>query len=73
MAKWSIPDLSKKIPTNLLGLSLLEKVYIPNLVTSPLAVNKAYAELIYNHTLSPHLSKVLCKWNEEHWDAPDST
>ncbi len=71
MAKWSIPDLLKKIPTNLLDLSLLEKAYIPNLVASPFTVNKAYAELIYNHTSSPHLLKVLRKWNEEHWDAPE--
>jgi hypothetical protein len=32
------------------GPSLLEGVYIPNLVTSPFIVNKAYAELIYNCT-----------------------
>jgi len=46
-------------------------VYIPNLVASPFAVNKAYAELIYNRTSSPRLSKVLRKWNEERWDAPE--
>ena len=51
--------------------SLLEGVYIPNLVASPFVVNKAYAELIYNRTSSPRLSKVLRKWGEEHWDAPE--
>src|SRR6266403_704905 len=70
MAKWSIPDLSKKIPANLLDPSLLEKVYIPNLVASLFTVNKAYAELIYNCTSSLHLLKVLHKWNEERWDTP---
>src|SRR6266571_8977096 len=33
-------DLSKKIPADLLDPSLLEDVYIPNLVASPFAVNK---------------------------------
>ena len=66
-----IPDLSKKIPANLLDPSLLEGVYIPNLVASPFAVNKAYAELIYNRTSSPRLSKVLRKWGEQRWDAPE--
>lgn len=64
-------DLSKKIPANLLDPSLLEAVYIPNLVASPFTVNKEYAELIYNRTSSPRLSKVLRKWDEEHWDAPE--
>ena len=61
-AKWVIPDLSKKIPANLLDPSLVEGIYIPNLVASPFVVNKAYAELIYNRTSSPRLSKVLRKW-----------
>jgi fatty acid synthase subunit alpha, fungi type len=51
--------------------SLLERVYIPNLVASPFTVNKAYAELIYNRTSLPRLSKVLRKWDEEHWGAPE--
>jgi malonyl CoA-acyl carrier protein transacylase len=51
--------------------SLLEAVYIPNLVASPFTVDKAYAELIYNRTSSPRLSKVLRKWDEERWDAPE--
>jgi hypothetical protein len=50
-----------------LDASLLEGVYIPNLVASPFVVNKAYAELIFNRTSSPHLSKVLRKWDEERW------
>ena len=63
-----MPDLSKKIPADLLGPSLLEGVYFPNLVASPLMVNKDYAELLYNRTSSPHLSKVLQKWDEGRWD-----
>jgi len=59
----SAPDLLKKTLTNLLDPSLLEGVYIPNLVISLFIVNKAYAKLIFNHTLSPRLSKVLFKWN----------
>ena len=54
-------DLSKKIPTNLLDPSLLEAVYIPNLVASPFTVNKADAVLIYNCRSLPHLLKVLRK------------
>ena len=42
----------KKIPANLLDLLLLKGIYIPNLVPSPFTVNKGYAELIYNCTLS---------------------
>lgn len=64
-------DLSKKIPAALLDPSLLERVYIPNLVAAPFTVNKTYAELIYNRTSSPRLSKVLRKWDEEHWGAPE--
>jgi hypothetical protein len=56
-----IPDLPKKIPSNLLNPALLEGVYISNLVASPFVVNKVYAELIYDHTSSPRLSKVLRK------------
>ena len=41
------------------------------MVASPFVVNKAYAELIFNRTSSPRLSKVLRKWNEERWDAPE--
>jgi fatty acid synthase subunit alpha, fungi type len=63
--------LSKEISFTLLDLSLLEGVYIPNLIASPFAINKAYAELIYNRTSSPRLSKVLRKWNKERWDAPE--
>jgi fatty acid synthase subunit alpha, fungi type len=55
---------------NLLDPSLLNGVYIPNLVASPFTVHKAYAELIYNRALSPRLSEVLRKWDEERWDAP---
>jgi len=51
--------------------ALLEGVDIPNLVALPFAVNKAYAELIYNRTSSPRLSKVLRKWDDQRWDAPE--
>jgi fatty acid synthase subunit beta len=51
--------------------SLLEGVYIPNLVASPFAVSKSYAELNYNRTPSPHLSKVLCKWDKGRCDASE--
>ena len=70
-AKWFVPDLSKKILANLLDPLLLEGVYIPNLVASPFIVNKAYAKLIYNRTSSSRLSKVLRKWDEERWNAPE--
>ncbi|KAH9973567.1 hypothetical protein BGW80DRAFT_245726 [Lactifluus volemus] len=40
--------LSENIPSTLLDPSLLQGVYILNLIASPFAVNKAYAELIYN-------------------------
>src|SRR6267142_610722 len=71
LSKWFAPDLSKKIPADLLDPALLEGVYIPNLVASPFTVSKGYAELIYNRTSSPRLSKVLRKWDEEGWDAPE--
>jgi Fatty acid synthase type I helical domain len=61
----------KKIPANLLDPLLLEGVSVPNLVALPFAVNEACAELIYNRTSSPRLSKVLRKWDEERWDAPE--
>ncbi|KAH9954799.1 hypothetical protein BC827DRAFT_1379315 [Russula dissimulans] len=62
--------LSKKIHADLLDPSLLNGVYIPDLVASPFTVHKAYAEPIYNRALSPRLSEVLRKWDEERWDAP---
>ena len=68
LSNWFALDLSKKIPANLLDPALLEGVYIPNLVVSPFTVSKGYAELIYNRTSSP---KVLRKWDEEGWDAPE--
>ena len=51
--------------------SLLEGVYIPSLVASPFTVNKAYAKRIYSRTSLLRLSKVLHKWDEECWDAPE--
>ncbi|KAH9971264.1 hypothetical protein BGW80DRAFT_1113806, partial [Lactifluus volemus] len=47
--------LLKKVLSTLRDPSLLEGVYIPNLIASPFAVNKAYAELIYNRTSSLRL------------------
>ena len=41
------------------------------MVASPFAVNRAYAEVIYSRTSSPRLSKVLRKWDDERWDAPE--
>ena len=51
--------------------TLLEGVYTPNLVASPFVVNKAYPELIYYSPSSPRLSKILHKWDDWCWDAPD--
>jgi len=58
-ANWFIPNLSKKIPANLLDPSPLDVVYIPNLVASLFVVNKAYAELIYNRVSRKFFTKVL--------------
>ncbi|TFY80295.1 hypothetical protein EWM64_g3715 [Hericium alpestre] len=59
--------LSKKINAAHLNPDMLEGKYVPNLVAEPFAVNKEYAQLIYDQTLSPRLSKVLHSWDEEHW------
>jgi len=70
--KWTAPDLLKKIPADLLDPSLLERVYIPNLVVSPFTVNKGYAgHIFYNCISSPHLLKVLRRWDEERRTAPE--
>ncbi|KAH9962361.1 hypothetical protein BC827DRAFT_1130373, partial [Russula dissimulans] len=63
-------DLSKKIHANLLDPSLLDGVYIPNLVASPFTVHETCAELIYNCALLLRLSKVLRKQDEERWGGP---
>jgi hypothetical protein len=55
LSKWTVLDLSKKFPADLLDPSLLDGVYIPNLIASPFTVSKSYAELIYNRTSSPRL------------------
>lgn len=45
--------------------------YVPNLVAKPFEVSKEYAQLIYDQTLSPRLDKVLRKWEQENWGAPE--
>ncbi|KAI0067274.1 fatty acid synthase [Artomyces pyxidatus] len=61
--------LSKKINAAHLNPDMLEGKYVPNLVAKPFAVTKEYAQLIYDQTSSPRLSKVLRKWDEENWGA----
>ena len=46
--------------------------YIPNLTAEPFQITKAYAEKIYNQTMSPRLSKILKSWDEEMWGAAES-
>ena len=43
--------------------------YVPNLIAKPFEVTKDYAQLIYDQTSSPRLSKVLKKWDAESWGA----
>ncbi|EIW84299.1 fatty acid synthase [Coniophora puteana RWD-64-598 SS2] len=64
--------LSKKINASLLNPDMLIGKYIPNLVAKPFDVSKEYAELIYDQTSSPRLDKVLKKWEEESWAAPEN-
>lgn len=51
---------------------LLVGRYIPNLTAEPYEVSKAYAEKIYNQTMSPRLSKILKNWDEEKWGEIES-
>ncbi|KAI0311286.1 acyl transferase domain-containing protein, partial [Amylostereum chailletii] len=62
-----LEHLSKKVNPAQLNPDMLEGKYVPNLVAKPFAVTKEYAQLIYDQTSSPRLSKVLKKWDEEHW------
>jgi fatty acid synthase subunit alpha, fungi type len=45
--------------------------YIPNLVAKPFQITKEYAQVIYDQTSSPRLDKVLKKWEQENWSAPE--
>ena len=45
--------------------------YIPNLVAKTFEVSRNYAQLIYNQTSSPRLDKVLKKWDQDNWAAPE--
>jgi fatty acid synthase subunit alpha len=44
--------------------------YIPNLVAKPFQVSREYAQLIYDQTSPPQLKKVLKKWEQDNWAAP---
>ncbi|KAI0077780.1 fatty acid synthase [Panus rudis PR-1116 ss-1] len=63
--------LSKKISPSHLNPDMLVGKYVPNLVAKPFEVTKEYAQLIYDQTLSPRLDKVLRKWDQEQWGAPE--
>lgn len=65
-------DLSKKIDPAHFNAELLVDRYIPNLTAEPFQITKAYAEKIYNQTMSPRLSKILKSWDEEMWGAVES-
>lgn len=45
--------------------------YIPNLIAKPFEVSQEYAQIIYDQTSSPRLDKVLKKWEQENWAAPE--
>ncbi|KAG2057424.1 hypothetical protein BDR06DRAFT_1005063 [Suillus hirtellus] len=59
--------LSKKINLSLLNLDMLIGKCIPNLVTKPFDITREYAQLIYDQMSSPHLDKVLKKWDHDDW------
>ena len=64
-------DLSKKINAAHLDPDTLVDKYVPNLIAKPFQVTKEYAQIIYDQTLSPRLDKVLRKWDQENWGAPE--
>ena len=45
---------------------LIDK-YVPNLITVPFQVTYEYAQMIYDHTSSPRLDKVLKHWDCDNW------
>ncbi|KAI0046589.1 fatty acid synthase [Auriscalpium vulgare] len=63
--------LSKKINAAQLNPDMLVGKYVPNLIAKPFEVSKEYAQIIYDQTSSPRLSKVLRKWDEENWGAAE--
>ena len=67
----NFPDLSKKINATQLNPDMLINKYIPNLVAKPFEVSREYAQLIYDQTSSPRLDKVLKKWDQDNWAAPE--
>jgi fatty acid synthase subunit alpha, fungi type len=44
--------------------------YIPNLVAKTLDISQEYVQLIYDQT-SPHVDKVLKKWDQDNWVSPE--
>lgn len=64
-------DLSKKINPTHLNPDMLVGKYIPNLIAKPFEVSREYAQVIYDQTSSPRLDKVLSKWSEDGWEAPE--
>lgn len=65
-------DLTKKVLLEHFNPDLLIGRYIPNLTAKPYEVSKEYAEMIYNQTMSPRLSKILKNWDEEKWGERES-
>ncbi|KZT01368.1 fatty acid synthase [Laetiporus sulphureus 93-53] len=63
--------LSKKINAAHLDPDTLVGKYVPNLIAKPFEVSKDYVQLIYDRTLSARLDKVLRKWDQENWSAPE--
>ncbi|PCH42040.1 fatty acid synthase [Wolfiporia cocos MD-104 SS10] len=63
--------LSKKINAAHLNPDTLIGKYVPNLIAKPFEVSKEYVQLIYDRTLSARLDKVLRKWDQENWGAPE--
>jgi molecular chaperone DnaK (HSP70) len=58
-------DLSKKINAAQLNPNTLMGKNILNFVAKPFNASREYAQLLYDQTLSPHLDKVLKKWNQK--------
>lgn len=63
--------LSKKINPAQLNPDTLVGKYVPNLIAKPFEISKDYVQLIYDRTLSVRLDKVLRKWDQDNWDAPE--
>lgn len=54
-----------------LNPDMLVGKYIPNLVAKTFELSRNYAQLIYDQTSSLHLDKVLKKWDQDNWAAPE--